>query len=388
MLELRDRTAHTGIADVDVEALTRRSRWEAGSSDARLAETLDAIRLLIGAEGLAVHLLDGEQMGLPVSIVGGGLEPDNAAFDWTHLNTDPGEANWLARAEDEEAVHVSTVQAQPEGMRFLLLCRPATRGAPGRRILERRMSAARRLIEDALSHWIRLTAELLDNRAQLAILNLLGHAMLVIDADCHICASNAAARALLSRSQGISSRGNRLTIARIDEAMRFQVLVHHALLASTDGPHVATISQAGSAPMMLAIQALPSPGDSTSFALVQIIDPAAEVSLPLESLAWHYGWTPVECRLIEKLVAGKTLSEAAAAMRLKEQTARTYLKHIFQKTGMRRQVEVIRLVLAGAKPKSPSPSERQTPPLPGSRTHMGRRTDPKWGFRLDPHGDG
>jgi DNA-binding CsgD family transcriptional regulator len=45
------------------------------------------------------------------------------------------------------------------------------------------------------------------------------------------------------------------------------------------------------------------------------------------------------------LAIGKSLQEAAEAMRIKDQTARSYLKQIFLKTDTKRQAELVRLML-------------------------------------------
>jgi DNA-binding CsgD family transcriptional regulator len=55
----------------------------------------------------------------------------------------------------------------------------------------------------------------------------------------------------------------------------------------------------------------------------------------------------VEARLASWLSQGKSVEEAAAAMGITVNTARAYLKRIYGKTGVRRQPELIRLLLLG-----------------------------------------
>ncbi|MFP5306179.1 MAG: LuxR C-terminal-related transcriptional regulator, partial [Gammaproteobacteria bacterium] len=45
------------------------------------------------------------------------------------------------------------------------------------------------------------------------------------------------------------------------------------------------------------------------------------------------------------LARGLTIQEAAAEMRISEHTARNYSKRVFAKTGTRRQVELVRVML-------------------------------------------
>jgi DNA-binding CsgD family transcriptional regulator len=53
----------------------------------------------------------------------------------------------------------------------------------------------------------------------------------------------------------------------------------------------------------------------------------------------------MEGRLADMLAAGKELKSAADHLKMSEQTARTHLKSIFQKTGTNRQTDLVRLIL-------------------------------------------
>lgn len=69
-------------------------------------------------------------------------------------------------------------------------------------------------------------------------------------------------------------------------------------------------------------------------------------SLPSERrLGRCFGLTPAEARLTRRLVEGQTLPSAAAALGISTNTARTHLKRAFEKTGARRQAELVSLVL-------------------------------------------
>ncbi|MEJ0016047.1 MAG: hypothetical protein WDN25_05680 [Acetobacteraceae bacterium] len=74
--------------------------------------------------------------------------------------------------------------------------------------------------------------------------------------------------------------------------------------------------------------------------------------LPGEVLVKLYGLTPGETRLIGLLAADHSLDEAAAALGVARTTARTHLRHIFEKTGTRRQSQLMKLVLS-ALPRPP-----------------------------------
>ena len=58
-----------------------------------------------------------------------------------------------------------------------------------------------------------------------------------------------------------------------------------------------------------------------------------------------YGLSPMQSVVCEKLVEGLTLREIADLLGVKKETVRSHLKMIFQRTGVRRQSELIRLLV-------------------------------------------
>jgi DNA-binding CsgD family transcriptional regulator/PAS domain-containing protein len=71
----------------------------------------------------------------------------------------------------------------------------------------------------------------------------------------------------------------------------------------------------------------------------------------IDAVAATFGLTPAETRVLERLLRGTSLVEAAAALGIAETTAKTHLSRIFAKTGVSRQAELVALV------------HRLTPPL-------------------------
>jgi DNA-binding CsgD family transcriptional regulator/PAS domain-containing protein len=62
-----------------------------------------------------------------------------------------------------------------------------------------------------------------------------------------------------------------------------------------------------------------------------------------DAVAAAFGLTPGETRLLARLFAGHTLNETAATLGITRRTAKTHLEHIFLKTGVTRQAELMRL---------------------------------------------
>ena len=68
-------------------------------------------------------------------------------------------------------------------------------------------------------------------------------------------------------------------------------------------------------------------------------------SRPLDAFSRHYGLTPAETRMAGELLVGDGIAGAANRLRISEATARTHRIRVFQKTGARRQAELVRLIL-------------------------------------------
>ena len=66
---------------------------------------------------------------------------------------------------------------------------------------------------------------------------------------------------------------------------------------------------------------------------------------PIDLLRCHFDLTPAEARLALHLVAGEALRSAAVKLSISYETARTYLKNIFRKTGTCRQAELVVVIL-------------------------------------------
>ena len=87
-------------------------------------------------------------------------------------------------------------------------------------------------------------------------------------------------------------------------------------------------------------------GPRRAAALVFIADPESRRELPPALMRRLYALTPAETRLVEALVNGRTLQEAADTIGVRLNTVRNQLRSVLGKTGTRRQAELVRLVLA------------------------------------------
>jgi DNA-binding CsgD family transcriptional regulator len=71
-----------------------------------------------------------------------------------------------------------------------------------------------------------------------------------------------------------------------------------------------------------------------------------------------YGLTQAEARIAVALANGMTITRAAAAYSITRETAKTHLKHTFDKLGVRRQAELVRLIAGVTALRVPNESRR------------------------------
>jgi DNA-binding CsgD family transcriptional regulator/PAS domain-containing protein len=75
------------------------------------------------------------------------------------------------------------------------------------------------------------------------------------------------------------------------------------------------------------------------------IDAAPKEGSGVDAVSSAYGLTYAETRVLDNLATGRTLSGTAAQLGIAVTTARTHLAHIFLKTGVSRQADLMRLTM-------------------------------------------
>jgi DNA-binding CsgD family transcriptional regulator len=99
------------------------------------------------------------------------------------------------------------------------------------------------------------------------------------------------------------------------------------------------------APLLVAAGAVPG-----GAVLLRLVDPAAARLPTAAMLQEQFGFTPAEAALAVDILAGNDLAASAAHRRITRNTARVHLRHLFEKTGTRRQAELMRLLLLCPQP--------------------------------------
>jgi DNA-binding CsgD family transcriptional regulator len=88
-------------------------------------------------------------------------------------------------------------------------------------------------------------------------------------------------------------------------------------------------------------------GDRPSV-LVFVADPDQQIKPATSLLRECYGLTTAEARLAMPLIEGHSLKEAADICGVTHNTAKSQLKSIFVKTNVRRQSELVKVLLVGS----------------------------------------
>lgn len=83
-------------------------------------------------------------------------------------------------------------------------------------------------------------------------------------------------------------------------------------------------------------------------AMLVLRDPNRRPIIPSATLARMFGLTPAEAVLASELARGVSLDDAAANLHISRNTARSQLQSVFMKTGVNRQVELVRMLLTSA----------------------------------------
>ncbi|PKR51886.1 DNA-binding response regulator [Thalassospira marina] len=94
------------------------------------------------------------------------------------------------------------------------------------------------------------------------------------------------------------------------------------------------------------LRRIPAPNGEKSGFIFILVEPESVGPPSVDNLMDVFGLTRSEARLTQKLAEGVALDEASEAVGISVQSARTYLKAIFVKTGVNRQPQLLKTVFS------------------------------------------
>ncbi|HIJ38794.1 MAG TPA: DNA-binding response regulator [Rhodospirillaceae bacterium] len=183
----------------------------------------------------------------------------------------------------------------------------------------------------------------------LATLNRLPTGVVVVDSQLHVLFMNSQGAAYLTANDGIGMSPAGLCLAsRQSEASELRLLVKSATSSGANAqPRAISLSRQGDErPLSVVVAPLPAGPAGPPSAILLINDPERLPFPTVDTVMRLFELTDAEAKLALRLGRGERLEEAAPHLGITVNSARTYLKRIFSKTGVTRQAELVRLIMA------------------------------------------
>ncbi len=177
----------------------------------------------------------------------------------------------------------------------------------------------------------------------------------ILDGAGVVLRSNSIAQAILAEKDGIAINSNGMLYAEYrNEDRDLQRLVQQILEMPVGKPAIAEALSltrpSGRAKLGLLIRPIPliecSEGSNRPTVAVFIRDPECKSQPSFELVQQLFDFTPAEAKLALLLADGLTLDEAADELMVRKNTVRAHLRSIFSKTGVKRQITLVKLLLS------------------------------------------
>lgn len=175
--------------------------------------------------------------------------------------------------------------------------------------------------------------------------------VVLADEESKIIHSNAAAAAMLAAGDPIVARHGRIAVQSPATTTALQSAVAQA---ATDEATLGQkgigipIPRPGGDPFV--IHVLPLRRSHMRSGLIQraaaalfVASASGPPQLPHDALVQLYDLTPAEIRIVELICEGQTRDTISATLGVSVSTVKSHLVHVFEKTGCRRQVDLVRL---------------------------------------------
>lgn len=186
-------------------------------------------------------------------------------------------------------------------------------------------------------------------------INRLSVATLILDETGCVLQLNDVARSMLNEADGIKLVGTRLEASYPSDNRELHKLIRDALEVQINGDGAVTrealsiARPSGEVSLGVVIEAVPTlewaEGKGRPTVIMYIRDSVGRSQVDNRVAKELFNFTPAETALALELANGLSLEEAAENLGIMRNTARAHLRAIFSKTGVRRQAELVRVML-------------------------------------------
>ncbi len=189
------------------------------------------------------------------------------------------------------------------------------------------------------------------NTTLTALLDNLRIGIIHLDRRGKIVEANDRARGILRRRDGLSDQDGALRPVEAFERVGLEGLVAGALpRAGATGGSMPLGRASGLRPLVVHVKPVAAPqpdyGARHVAALALIVEPGRRRLIDADLVAGALGLTPAEAQVAVWLAAGKSVGEIAEVTGCTKDAIYWHLKQIYQKQGVSRQVDLVRLVLS------------------------------------------
>jgi DNA-binding CsgD family transcriptional regulator len=247
----------------------------------------------------------------------------------------------------------AVLTADPEPLAYLSAGRPHRSRPFG--------DAQRRLLAVVVPHLMqavriqaRLESTQAGRHAVSSTLERLPLAVIFLDRRCRVVEMNSSARRIVETGDGLRLVRGVLVAVDTRAEVQLQQMIFGAaavnsgrflqhggalMLPRPEGRHAlsAMVAPTGVAGLF--------PASRSARVVVLIEEPERRTTAPFAAFSESYRLSPAEAGLTARLVDGLSVRQAAEVLGISDNTARTHLKHIFAKTGSRRQADLVRRAL-------------------------------------------
>jgi DNA-binding CsgD family transcriptional regulator len=188
-----------------------------------------------------------------------------------------------------------------------------------------------------------------------AALDMLPTGVIFLGTKGEVVLMNRSARAFVAERDGLLAARDGLRAERLDESTMLGKAILQAI-STSNGTGLAAggtvlVSRRTRPPLQIQISPIRNSVVQTSqpiAAVAFVLDPLRRERPAQEVLRALYGLTPAECRVALLLGDGHAPGKIAGMVGVSDNTVRSQIKSIFSKTGVKRQGELIRLLLSNA----------------------------------------